>query len=546
MRSLAILAACVALGCATAAAAPLPPEGPADASVDLGTPAGIQLVQGAWRYSDARVVEVDFRSPGPDRKPSGPPNRTYEILPHAGAADFDDSTWDVLDPTTLDARRATGKVCFNWYRVRITIPERIGAFDAAGATVFFDTIVDDYAEIWVDGQLRRDLGQSGGTVVGGFNVPNRLLVGRNVQPGQRIQIAVFGINGPISAAPENFIWIRHARLDFYAWPKALRPEAMPVSVLRADPALDEIVPACAQIEKLATGFQFTEGPVWLPEGRLFFSDPNANRIYEWTPSGNVSVFRDQSGYAGADIGEYTQPGSNGLTLARDGRLVFCQHGNRRVVRLEPDGRLTVLADRYQGKRLNSPNDLVLRSDGTLYFSDPPFGLPQFHADPRRELDTTGVFRLSPRGELALVSADLTGPNGLAFSPDERYLYVTDWDPAKKVVMRYEVAANGDLAGGSVFFDMGAAPQEEALDGIKVDERGNLYVSGPGGLWILSAAGRHLGTIQPPELPANFAFGGEDGRTLYMTARTGLYRMRLLVPGIRPQPAKTSLAATAKR
>src|SRR5262249_13422040 len=147
--------------------------------------------------------------------------------------------------------------------------------------------------------------------------------------------------------------------------------------------------------------------------------------------------------------------------------VFCQHGNRRVVRLEPDGRLTVLADRYQGKRLNSPNDLVLRSDGMLYFSDPPFGLPKFHDDPRRELQVTGVFRLSPQGELALATADLTGPNGLAFSPDERTLYVTDWDPAKKVVMRYDVAASGELSGGRVFFDMGAAPQEEALDGIKV-------------------------------------------------------------------------------
>jgi gluconolactonase len=203
-----------------------------------------------------------------------------------------------------------------------------------------------------------------------------------------------------------------------------------------------------------------------------------------------------------------------------------------VTRLEKDGRLTVLADRYEGKRLNSPNDLVHKSDGSLYFTDPPFGLPKFYDDPRKELPYSGVFRLAG-GTLQLVSKDLIGPNGLAFSPDEKYLYVDNWDVKKKVVMRYEVNSDGTLSNGRIFFDMTGAPGEEALDGLKVDQRGNLYVSGPGGLWIISSEGKHLGTIKAPKLPANFAWGDEDGRTLYMTARTGLYRMRLNIPGIRP-------------
>ena len=311
------------------------------------------------------------------------------------------------------------------------------------------------------------------------------------------------------------------------------PRAEDVDLVRVDPALDAIVPATPTIEKLAEGFQFTEGPVWLPDGALLFSDPNANRIYRWSPADGLSVFKDKSGYEGTDVAAYTQPGSNGLTLDRSGRLVVCEHGNRRVTRLEPGGGLTVLADRFEGHRLNSPNDLVVRTDGTIYFSDPPFGLPKFHDDPRRELRFSGVFRVDPQGAVHLVSQELSGPNGLAFSPDERFLYVTNWDPTRKVVLRYRVDARGDLGTGEVFFDMGAAPEMEALDGIKVDVHGNLYVSGPGGLWILSPAGKHLGTIRAPELAANFTFGDADGRTLYMTARTGLYRMRLLVEGIRP-------------
>jgi gluconolactonase len=192
----------------------------------------------------------------------------------------------------------------------------------------------------------------------------------------------------------------------------------------------------------------------------------------------------------------------------------------------------VLADRYEGKRLNSPNDLVYKSDGALYFTDPPFGLPKTFDDPKKELPYSGVFRVAD-GKIQLLTTDLVGPNGIAFSPDEKYLYVDDWDPKRKIVMRYEVRADGTLANGQVFFDMGNAPGEEALDGMKVDQRGNLFVSGPGGVWILAPSGKHLGTLHVAELPANFAWGDDDGRTVYMCARTSLYRVRLGVPGIRP-------------
>jgi gluconolactonase len=503
-------------------------DGRPNAVVDLATREGVRLVQGEWRYSDARIVEVDFRGPGPDLRPSGAPVRTYDYTPKAGGADFDDSRWEALDPTTLDGRRSTGKLSFNWYRIKLTIPQKIGAFDPTGATVVFEIVVDDYAEVWVDGKLPRVLGQTGGSLIRGYNAPNRVVIGRDVRPGQQIQLAVFGVNGPISDPPSNFIWIRSATLDFY------RPAARPNvgEVIRLEPALDAIVPAGARVEKLAVGFQFTEGPLWMRDGYLLFSDPNANAIYSWIPDGQVAIYRTKSGYTGVDIGEYGQPGSNGLALDREGRVTIAEHGNRRITRLERNGVLTVLADRYEGKRLNSPNDLVYKSDGALYFTDPPFGLPKFHEDPRKELPYSGVFRYAD-GQLQLVSKELSGPNGLAFSPDEKYLYVTNWDAKKKVVMRYEVNPDGTLSTGLVFFDMGGAPGEEALDGIKIDRRGHLYVSGPGGIWVLSPEGKHLGTISAPELPANFAWGDEDGKTLYMTARTGLYRIRLNVPGIRP-------------
>jgi gluconolactonase len=327
--------------------------------------------------------------------------------------------------------------------------------------------------------------------------------------------------------------MRLAKLSFYkgdsAEPYAITPSEVNVEVVRNDPAINEIVPPNAKIIKLAEGFKFTEGPVWIRDGNyLLFSDPNNNRIYKYTPDGQLSIFREKSGYAGADIAEYGQPGSNGLTVDPQGRLTINQHGNRRVIRVDTDGD-TVLADRYDGKRLNSPNDLVYRSDGTLFFTDPPFGLPKFDKDPRKELPYSGVFSLH-NGKLRLVSTDMTGPNGIAFSPDEKYLYVGDWDDLKKVIYRYVVNADGTLKNGSIFFDMTNAAGDDAIDGIKVDARGNLFVSGPGGLWVISPKGKHLGTIIAPMHPHNMAWGDPDHQTLYLTAKSGLYKIRLNVNG----------------
>ena len=510
-----------------------PPYGRPDATIDLRTREGTEIVKGVWRYRDVKIVEADFRSPGPDLKPSGKPSKTYDYTPHAGTADFDDSKWEMLDPTTLEARRSGGKLCFNWYRINITVPFKVGDFETRGSTVDFEIVIDDYAEVWVDGKLPFVYGQSGGSVIKGYNAPNRLIIARNVEPGQKIQLAIFGINGPISASPNNFIWVKSAVLDFYKAGRGSGIQQVETQVMRKDPALDAVLTPDTKIERLAAGFLFTEGPVWDREGNyLLFSDPNNNLIYRWTPDGEVSVYRTHSGYTGMNIGEYGQPGSNGLTFDKQGRLTINEHGNRRVTRLEKNGVLTVLADRYEGKRLNSPNDLVYRSDGALYFTDPPFGLPKFFDDPRKELPYSGVFCLI-NGKLKLVSTDLGGPNGLAFSPDEKYLYVDNWDLKKEVIMRYEVQQDGTLLNGKVFFDATGAPGEDAWDGMKVDQRGNLYLSGPGGLWVISPEGTHLGTIVGPEHPHNMAWGDKDGRTLYMCAQTGLYRIRFNVPGTRP-------------
>ncbi len=510
------------------------------AVVDLRTNEGAALVKAQWRYSDVKLVEVDHHAPGSDLRPSGTPTRTHDISPHAGAADFDDSAWEGIEPAGLEARRSNGRLAFNWYRTRITLPERVARFDVTGSTVVFELVIDDYAEVWVDGKLPLVLGQTGGQLIKGFNAPNRVVLTRHARPGQQIQLAIFGVNGPVSNPPGNFIWIRSATLDFYRPDQVGGAATVAAKIVRLDPAVDRIVAPGAKLEKLAGGFQFIEGPVWHPDGYLLFSDPNANTIYRWTPDGSVSVFRSKSGYSGFDIGQYHQPGSNGLTLDPNGLLTINEHGNRRVTRLERTGAITVLADRYDGKRLNSPNDLVYRSDGTLYFTDPPFGLPKAFDDPRKELPFSGVYKVKD-GQVSLLTRELSGPNGIAFSPDEQYLYVDNWDLKRKVLMRYEVNSDGTIANGKVLYDFTKEPEMVALDGIKVDQQGNVYVSAPGGIWILSPSGKALGRIAPPEHDANFAFGDADGKSLYLTASTGLYRIRVNVPGIRPLPTVQAAA-----
>src|SRR5438093_10406355 len=254
-----------------------------EVTIDLGTKEGVQLVKGEWRYSDTKIVEVDFKAAGADGQPTGVPNKAYDFTPHAGGADFDDSKWEVIDPTTLDKRRSAGKLAFNWYRIKITLPKRVGSFDPTGSTLVFSTSLDDYAEVWVDSEIPRAAGQSGGSMIKGWNAENRLIIGRGVKPGQTIQLAIFGVNGPISNPPTNYIYMKYAKLEFHkvpARPIAVGPHEVNVEVIRLDPAIDAIVPANPKIFKLAEGFQFTEGPIWVAPGYLLFSDPNANTIYK--------------------------------------------------------------------------------------------------------------------------------------------------------------------------------------------------------------------------------------------------------------------------
>jgi gluconolactonase len=497
----------------TAHRIPRPPEvlpGRPDAIVDLQSTDSAALVGAQWRYSDARIEEIGFVELGSPEDPLGPgtvPNRTYDVVPHAEARDYDDSAWRILEPEQTLERLADGRVCFNWYRTTVTLPVRIGDTDVRGATVVFEVVIDDYAEVWVNGDMPHQLGDTGGPVAAGFNAPNRVVLTRDATPGEQFTIAVFGINGPISSSPANYIWMRSATLDVYANAELAEP-------------------VDGEIELIATGFDFTEGPVWANDGALLFSSPNTNVIYRWQ-DGRLTVFRTKSGYTGKDIGRFHQPGSNGLTFSPDGLLTICQHGNRRVIRVNPHGDITVLADRYGIHRLNSPNDLVYRSDETLYFTDPPFGL----ADPAdQELPFNAVFRVDKDGVVTPEVIDLEGPNGLAFSPDEKYLYVGNWHEDNKVVVRYPVAGDGSLGDGELFHDMTDAPGEDAIDGLKVDSAGNVYACGPGGIWVLAPDGSLLRLIELPEAPHNLAFGDDDARTLYITAETSVYRIRLDIPG----------------
>ncbi|MEQ1898247.1 MAG: SMP-30/gluconolactonase/LRE family protein [Vicinamibacterales bacterium] len=304
----------------------------------------------------------------------------------------------------------------------------------------------------------------------------------------------------------------------------------PVSVERRDTALDALIAPGAKPE-LVQGdyFGFVEGPVWVQQGGyLLFSDVAANRIYKWTPAGALSTFLDKSGFTGADSSTAGMEvnngrlhvivlGSNGITIDGEGRVVFCAHGDRAVKRVEKNGAVTVLADRIDGKRFSGPNDLVYRADGTLYFTDFVGGLRGGAASPLREIPYGGLYML--KGGT---------PNGLAFSPDERTLYLG----AGANIVKYDVQTDGSLSNRRVHIDMSLEKMPGAADGMKVDTQGNVYTTGPGGVWVVSPAGKHLGTIRVPGV-ANLAFGGADGRTIYFMARRDIYRLPVKIAGRAP-------------
>ncbi len=325
-------------------------------------------------------------------------------------------------------------------------------------------------------------------------------------------------------------------------------EQSPAKVERLDPAANDIIADDAVLLKLSTGYTWTEGPIWIRDGDLLFADIPSNTIRKLPPAGTASILLQPSGYQGTAPFGGREPGSNGMTLDEHGRLTVAGHGQRDVYRIESlsnPAQTTILADTFEGKRLNSPNDLVYRSDGSLYFTDPPYGLPtQKDTDPKKELKVNGVYRLAgaaeqkpgappERDKLRLLIKDLPRPNGIVFSPDEKYLYVSNSEP-QKTWMRYRVKADGTLASGDLFYDATSDPRPGSPDGIKVDERGNLYGAGPGGLWIFSPAGKHIATILMPEVVANLNWGGDDGKSLFITASSSVYRIDLKITGVRPR------------
>lgn len=305
------------------------------------------------------------------------------------------------------------------------------------------------------------------------------------------------------------------------------------TIERLDPRLDALVPKDAKVERIAEGFDWAEGPVWFPDehgGYLLWSDVERNTVYRWKPGTYGSeAFLRPSGYTGA-APRGGEPGSNGLVRSPKNELVLMQHGDRRVARLQ-DGRFVTLADKHEGKRLNSPNDGAFHSNGDFYFTDPPYGLEKNVDDPKRELDFQGVYRISKDGKLTLLTKELSRPNGLAFSPDEKTLYVANSDPERAIWMAFDVNDYGTLGPGRVFADVtSSVGKKKGLpDGLKVDAAGNLFATGPGGVLIFAPDGTHLGTLATGEATANCGWG-EDGSTLFITADMYVAKVKLSTKG----------------
>ncbi len=304
------------------------------------------------------------------------------------------------------------------------------------------------------------------------------------------------------------------------------------TIERLDARFDQLVPRDARVERIAEGFDWSEGPVWDPNGKyLLFSDVPRNTVFKWQEGKGVSVFLKPSGYT-SPVARGGEPGSNGLLMDRQGRLVLCQHGDRRVARLEPDGKFTTLADKYMGKRLSSPNDAVFKSNGDLYFTDPPYGLPKLNQDPAKELDFNGVYRLSASdGTLTLLTKEMTFPNGIAFSPDEKTLYVANSDRGKALWMAFPLKEDGTIGAGRIFANVtSSVPAKKGVpDGMKVDAAGNVFATGPGGILVFAPDGAHLGTFNTGQATANCGWG-ENGSVLYITADMYIGRVRLTTKG----------------
>jgi gluconolactonase len=303
----------------------------------------------------------------------------------------------------------------------------------------------------------------------------------------------------------------------------------------ASPALAALIAPETRIDLLAEGFTWTEGPVWIRDGGfLLFSDVPANRMYRWSDAEGTRLFLEPSGFDGPDPSGFREPGSNGLIAGPAGTILMCDHGNRAVARLDLATRQkTFLATHFQGRRFNSPNDLVMGSDGAIWFTDPPYGLAGLNASPLKEQPVNGVYRLSPEGEVALAVADMSYPNGILLSPDERTLYVANSDPQRAVVMAFALGEGGTVGAGEVFADMTSLARQGLPglpDGMAVDKAGNLFVTGPGGVHVYSPGGARLGSVDTGTAVANCAFG-EDGRTLFLASHHMLARIRTRTRGL---------------
>jgi len=339
----------------------------------------------------------------------------------------------------------------------------------------------------------------------------------------------------ISLSVATIIFLSHSRI---ATPQESTPPSTIGEIVIFEDGMNQLVPSDAKIELLASGFEWSEGPLWIPDangGSLIFSDIPRNSIMKWKEGEGFSLFMKPSGYTGvADYGR--EPGSNGLTLDQQGRIIFCEHGDRRISRLEKEGGKKTLADSYKGKRFNSPNDAVLKSNGDIYFTDPPYGLPEGIEDPRRELDFCGVYRLSLDGKITSLTKEMTRPNGIAFSPDEKILYVAQSDSEDPIIRAFDVKPDGTLGSGKVFYDFTRFIRKfpGGPDGLKVDQHGNLFATGPGGVYVITPEGKPLGRIHTGKRTSNCAWG-DDGSVLYMTVDDTLCRIKTKTKGVRPHP-----------
>jgi gluconolactonase len=317
----------------------------------------------------------------------------------------------------------------------------------------------------------------------------------------------------------------------FAQPQPAQP-LQKIDIIRLDPRFDKLVPPNVNVERIVSGRKWVEGPVWnRSEGYLLFSDIPANAVIKWREGEGTRVFLKPSGYTGKAPFEGAEPGSNGLAFDPEGRLVLAEHGDRRIARLEKNGKQTTLVDRFEGKRINSPNDLVFKSNGDLYFTDPPFGLPKSYNDPRKELPFQGVYLLTRSGKLSLLTRDIKAPNGIAFSPDENKLYISNADPMNAVWLAFEVKPDGSVEHGKVLFNatLLAKLKPGAPDGLKVDKQGHIFGAGPGGVYVIAPDGTHLGTIDLGAPTGNVAWG-EDGSSLFIASNQSIYRLRLTTKG----------------